>query len=304
MIEAAAAFWGARPECLLVERENAVWRVRLGDGRAAALRLHRAGYQTEAAIRSELWWCGALAERGMPVPAPVAGPGGEVLHHLPGGRFASLLGWVEGAPIGAAGVPLAGHEATQAEVHYCLGALLARVHAVTDGLCLPEWFERPAWDIDGLLGERPFWGRFWEHPALTAEEAALMVRARAWLRLRIAEHARGAGTAPIHADVLRENVLALDGALSLIDFDDSGMGYRLYDLGTVLSQSLAEPAFPAIRAALMAGYGTGDGDMVDAFTLMRCCASVGWTMPRLAPGDPIHRRHILRATALAARLVG
>jgi Ser/Thr protein kinase RdoA (MazF antagonist) len=301
-VREAAAFWGATPEGLLRERENAVWRVRLPDGRVAALRLHRRGYQSETAIRSELWWCGALAAAGVAVPAPVATPGGEVLHRLAGGRLASVIGWVEGAPIGEAGVPLPGTLQDQVQVHHDLGRLLARVHAATDAMALPDWFDRPSWDLAGLLGDAPFWGRFWEHPALDAEAAATLARARDWLTERIGDHAAGVPVAPVHADVLRENVLRQEDRLSLIDFDDSGLGYRLYDLGTVLSQCQAEPALPAQREALMAGYGTTDGAMVDAFTLMRCCASVGWTMPRLAPDDPIHRSHIARAVRLAARL--
>ncbi|MFN4159218.1 MAG: phosphotransferase enzyme family protein [Gemmobacter sp.] len=299
MIAAAAAFWGAMPERLLRERENAVWRVRLPDGRGAALRLHRAGYQSEAAIRSELWWCGGLAAAGLPVPAPVTGPAGEVVHRLPDGRWASMLAWVEGQPMGEAGVPLPGGPEDQARLHHDLGRLLARVHAATDAMVLPGWFARPRWDLAGLLGEVPFWGRFWEHPQASAEQAGVLVRARDWLSGRIA--GQGAPLGPIHADVLRENVLVAEGRLSLIDFDDSGIGWRLYDLGTALSQCLAEPAFREIRAALMEGYGTSDGAMVDAFTLMRCCASVGWTMPRLGPDDPVHGSHLTRAVAAARR---
>lgn len=301
--ETAARHWGAVPERLVAARENEVWRVRLPGGAPAALRLHRAGYQSAAAIRSELWWCGELAARGLPVPAPVAGAGGEALVALADGRHASVVTWAEGAPIGAAGVPLAGDAAAQAALHRDLGRLLARLHAATAALSLPGWFARPAWDLPGLLGETPFWGRFWDHPAATADQRRLLLRARAWLAERLADHARSAPLMPVHADVLRENVLAGPSGLSLIDFDDAGFGYPLYDLGTALSQCLAEPAFPAIRAALMEGYGTEDGAMVDAFTMMRCCASVGWTMPRLAPGHPVHASHLARACGLAERLV-
>ncbi|RYI34818.1 MAG: hypothetical protein EON48_01560, partial [Acetobacteraceae bacterium] len=60
----------------------------------------------------------------------------------------------------------------------------------------------------------------------------------------------------IHADVLRENVLVNGRSVSLIDFDDSGLGFRLHDLGTALVQTFAHPEQPQIRAALMDGYGT------------------------------------------------
>ena len=106
----------------------------------------------------------------------------------------------------------------------------------------------------------------------------------------------------IHADVLRENILVNDGALSLIDFDDSGFGFRLYDLGTALSQNLYEPDYPQIRDALIAGYSQtrpADRSTVEVFTLARTCASVGWAAPRLAPDSPIHASHIARAVMCA-----
>ena len=109
----------------------------------------------------------------------------------------------------------------------------------------------------------------------------------------------GGDTGLIHADVLRENVLITEHSVSLIDFDDSGFGFRLYDLGTALVQVLALPEFPALRDALMAGYGTTDVAMVDAFTMARTLASVGWTMPRLLPDDPIHQSHLARAVRCA-----
>lgn len=67
--------------------------------------------------------------------------------------------------------------------------------------------------------------------------------------------------------------------LWLIDFDDSSIGFRLSDLGTVLSQDFCKPAYEAIRDALMASYGTTNREMVEVFTLTRTCASIGWTCP-------------------------
>ena len=71
-----------------------------------------------------------------------------------------------------------------------------------------------------------------------------------------------------------------------------------------IRQNLYEPAYPDICDALMAGYGTDDRAMVEAFTLARTCASVGWTMPRLGPDDPIHRSHLARAVMCAGQVLG
>lgn len=303
----AAAHWGGTPLALIRNRENAVFRMSLPDGAQAALRLHRIGYQTAAAIESELWFCGALAAQNLPIPRPLPTQTGAGLVTLHAGRMASAVEWLAGDPLGEAGMLLSGTTQDQTAQHHSLGRLIAQVHTATEALQLPDIFDRPAWDIDGLTGETPFWGRFWDHPALTPQERGQMQDARSFLRDSLQNHAKTAPLLPIHADVLRENLLVDGPRLSLIDFDDSGLGFALYDLGTVLSQNLYEPAFNGIRAGLIAGYETlrpADGRMVDVFTLARCLASVGWTMPRLAPDDPIMRSHIARALLCAKRVMG
>jgi Ser/Thr protein kinase RdoA (MazF antagonist) len=294
----AALHWNGTLARQLSVRENLVHEIAIPGGRAA-LRLHRQGYQSAAAIRSELWWCDALARAGVPVPAALPSQKGELLVTLSNGRHASAISWLEGEPLGAAGQPFTRPLRDTLDLHHSLGALLAQFHRATDRLTLPEGFTRPRWDLEGLVGEAPFWGRFWDHPAATPDQRATLIRARDALRERLS-----GDQGLIHADVLRENVLVNGHSLSLIDFDDSGFGFRLYDLGTVLSQNLYEPAYADIRDALMAGYGTTDRAMVEAFTLARTLASVGWTMPRLGPDDPIHRSHLARAVMCAQRVLG
>lgn len=305
MIEAlateAASHWNGNVIRLIRNRENAVFEIALPHARAA-LRLHRQGYQSDAAIRSELWWCAALAAKGVAVPAALPSREGSFLVPLSNGRNASVIAWVEGEALGEAGQPFDKPQPTVLAQHRALGRLIAQFHAATDSLALPADFTRPRWDINGLVGEDPFWGRFWEHPAATPDQARTLQRARAYLHERLTDHAKTGDFGPIHADVLRENVLVNGDCLSLIDFDDSGIGFRLYDLGTVLSQNLYEPAYAAIRDALVAGYAEtrhASIDLVEVFTLARTCASVGWTMPRLAKDDPINARHIARAVMWA-----
>lgn len=301
----AAAHWGGQVVRLIRNRENAVFEMAGPMGRAA-LRLHRQGYQDDAAIRSELWWCAALAAQGVAVPAALTTADGGLLVRLSNGRNASAIAWVEGEALGEAGVPFDAPLPVLLQQHHALGRLLADFHATTDRLTLPADFSRPRWDIAGLVGEQPFWGRFWDHPLATPDQAATLRAARSLLHNRLTDHAISGDFGPIHADVLRENVLVNERSLSLIDFDDSGFGFRLYDLGTVLSQSLYEPHYSQIRDALIAGYGEIRPvtiDMAEIFTLARTCASVGWAAPRLPPEDPVHRSHIARAVMWAERLL-
>jgi Ser/Thr protein kinase RdoA (MazF antagonist) len=295
----AAAHWNGRLVRLITQRENAVFEIALPNSRAA-LRLHRKGYQSEATIRSELWWCAALAALGVAVPAALPAKDGNLLVKLANGGIASVIAWVEGEPLGEGGKAFDAPLPILLDQHQKLGRLLATVHSTTDQLTFPANFIRPRWDIDGLLGETPFWGRFWDHPLATPSQAATLRAARVFLRDQLSQFSHDIG--PIHADVLRENVMVNGGSLSLIDFDDSGIGFRLYDLGTALVQSVYEPAYLQIRDALVAGYAetrNAEPAQVDAFTLARACASVGWVAPRLAANDPIHQSHLARAVMCA-----
>lgn len=298
-LQTAARAWGARVLRTLRDRENHVCECVLPSGDRAALRLHRAGYQSPAAIRSELWWCAELAHAGLPVPAALPALDGQLLVSLPDGRQASVIAWMEGEALGEAAKPFTLPLPQVLDAYHALGQLLARVHQTTDRLTLPEGFTRPRWDLDGLVGDQPHWGRFWEHPAATPDQRTILIRARDALRERLTGE-----IGLIHADVLRENVLVNGRSVSLIDFDDSGFGFRLHDLGTALVQTVYQPEQPQIRAALMAGYGTTDEALVQAFTLARTLASVGWTMPRLQPDDPIHKSHLARAVMVAGQVLG
>ncbi len=301
--EAAAALWGGKTRGLLSHRENAVFEMAGPFGRAA-LRLHRPGYQTAATIRSELWWTAALAKAGVPVAAPLPTQSGQLLVQIADNLIATAVCWVEGHPLGVTGKLFAAPLPELLDLHVALGRVLAQLHRQSDALQLPPDFARHRWDADGLVGATPLWGRYWDHPAATPDERDILLRTRDALREWLSGYVGDFGL--IHADMLRENVFVNGRSVSLIDFDDAGFGYRLYDLGTAMLGNLAEPAYPDLLAALVSGYAEtrpADSRSVELFTLARACASVGWTMPRVPPTAPVNRSHIQRATNLARRLI-
>ncbi len=308
--QAALALWGSdRPPRLVTERENKVYEAWLPDGRHVALRLHRPGYQTREAIDAELDWTAKLARAGFPAPAPVATLDGALCAEA-GGWIASCVTWIDGAPIGAAGVPLAGGLAEQIALHHDLGRLIADLHSTTDALNLPTTLPRASWDEDGLCGPDPLWGRFWDNPGLDAPGRETLIAARDTARTRLAAfRAGGADYGLIHADVLRENVLRGPDGLVLIDFDDAGYGFRMYDLGTALLHSLDEPHLPHLARALLDGYrqtrplSPQAAALLPLFVTLRCLASAGWIIARAAPDDPRHAHYAARALRMARHIL-
>ncbi len=304
--KAALAAWDvpACTPCLFKNRENAVFEVAGPNGTRAALRLHRPGYQTDAAIRSELVWSQGLAQAGMAVPCPLQTLDRDVITLVEdAGRVASLVTWSEGVPLGEGGVPFTWDTDRQAQLFHALGAELKRLHRISDALTLPDWFERPRLDLDGLLGETPLWGRFWENPALTQGEKALLQEVRSQLQEELQAFSKDADFGLIHADTLRENVFVQGDTVTLIDFDDGAFGFRLYDLGVAMSQNWDLPNASELAAALCEGYGLDEKSaaLVPVFTVIRALASCGWCMPRYAPDDPALITYTNRAVNIAKR---
>ncbi|GFE64978.1 phosphotransferase enzyme family protein [Litoreibacter roseus] len=292
--DAILSQWGplAAPPRLIRDRENAVYEVQFADGTHAALRLHRTGYQSAEGIRSELRWTERLADTGFPCPRPLRTKAGDLI--ADGMPCASVVTWIDAAPIGENGVPFDGPLAEQCALYERLGRLIKRLHQTTDRLD-QSGITRPHWDLDALLGPDPLWGRFWDNPALAPAEVETLLIARGQAAEALAA-LENPDIGLIHADLLQENILQADDALSLIDFDDSGMGYRLYDLGTALIQHAENPDLDSLADALCRGYDApGARAAVPLFMMLRAFASCGWIISRTGADDPRQRFYAERA---------
>jgi Ser/Thr protein kinase RdoA (MazF antagonist) len=299
-IELAIARWPLE-QChvqLAAHRENVVYRVDSAQG-SYALRMHRSGYRTEAELNSEMLWLFELARNGMSVPEPVSSMNGCYLERVEG-QFCSLLRWMRGVPLGQSGTPLQidqpGH------VFFTIGQQMARLHTLSDSWRLPTAFTRHAWDLAGLLGTQPTWGRFWENPGLSRDDLAIIQRVRnsAHDILNSVSHF---DIGLIHADLLRENILINGTGVSFIDFDDGGFGYRLFDLATTLHRVRDEPNYRTLEDALLSGYRDVrllDTSHLKLFIALRAFTYLGWIMPRMhEPGKAVRNTKLV-AEALAA----
>lgn len=274
------AAWGLQDaECLFVAgRENQVFRVTAATGRYA-LRIRRPGYRDEGELLSELAWLGEMDRAGLSVPAPVPSLAGRMLERV-GDVVADAVTWLPGRPMGKSRIPLDLADRTGA--FRALGAEMARLHLACDAWDLPADFRRCRWDVDGLVGEVPVWGAFWRNPTLDEGTRALFLAFRDAVRSRLAGGGPEFGL--IHADLVRENVLVDGSVIRMIDFDDGGFGYRLFDLATVLLKNRDEPDYPALKGALIDGYRGSkplDLSQLDLFIALRAATYVGWIVPRM-----------------------
>ena len=292
MLKKPVYFWGGYIEQpkLIKHRENAVFDVTLRGNVRVALRLHRPGYKKQEEIESELWWTNALAEQGFPVPVPVQNVDGNYLSEISPEFIATVIKWVNGKPIGTAD---ANQFKISKKIDFELGKVIGNLHNITEDLSFPDWFSRPSWGIEGLLGEYPNWGKFWEGEHLRSQEKEIftIARDRAYSLLKQYEK-EGAKTLLIHADVIGENVFQNDSGISLIDFDDCGYGFPIYDLATATIQSLEDINYQRRCNLILEGYDKVrslkqiDTDLFPIFAMLRVLATSAWIVPRVSTNDP------------------
>ena len=291
------------PLQLVWRSENIVFGTILPTGTKAALRLHRPGYQDAPAIAAELAWSARLCDAGVAVAEPIPAANGAWVVKARGLTF-SCLRWIEGRPLGEAVAPLEDSAVLARAEDF--GALIADLHNATDAGACPETFPRAGWDAEALLGETPRLGRFWEAPTLSPEESALLRAARDRARQMLP---RATDFGPIHADTLRSNVMVTRQGLRLIDFDDCGPGWRLYDLASALVQSWGDPLLPDHARRLVAGYRSrrqltvNQLDLLLLFLALRSFVSAGWVVTRAPEDRRRQRAYAYRAVALARMLL-
>ncbi|HEX3964075.1 MAG TPA: phosphotransferase [Trebonia sp.] len=322
---------------LLNVSENATFRVTDPDGRRSILRVHRLGYHSEAAIESELAWMDALrAEAGIRTPRVLPATDGRRVVSA-AGRHCVRFEFLPGSePAGADGGPRAlAHFAE-------LGAITARMHAHARNWARPGWFTRFRWDDDDAFGAEHLiprpppqaptsiprpppqapasiprpppqapaprgrtgrWGRWRDGVGVGPAEAEILGQLERRLRERLARYGAGPDKfGLIHADTRLANLLVHEGTTAVIDFDDAGFGWYLYDLGTTVSFFEDDIAVPGLIAAWLAGYREAGGvlgpqDIAETWTfiLFRRLLLTAWigSHPAAAeaaePGEPYTR---------------
>jgi len=265
---------------LLNLSENATYLVGDDEGRRAVLRVHRLGYHTRTEIESELAWMEALRiDAGVRTPRVLAAPDGSRLISLPDPsgdeeRFCVMLEF------------LAGRQPVENDLGSLerLGEITAVMHGHTEAWAPPAGFRRFHWDYEAAFGASARWGRWQDGAGVGLEEAAVLTRLDEVLRSRLDAF----GKAPeryglVHADTRLANLLVDDeGGVSLIDFDDCGFGWRLYDLATAFSFFEHEPQVPELIDAWLTGYrrvrplGAAEEAQVWTFILFRRLLLVAW----------------------------
>jgi homoserine kinase type II len=241
-----------------------------------------------------------LAERGLPVPAPQADAGGQVLHRL-AGKPSAVVTRLPGSPRLA---PAPAHCAQ-------LGAMLARLHLAAAGFSLSQAHPRglPWWQ-DTLPVVLPH-----VSPALQS-----LLQAELAFQQDVAASAAGQSLprGPIHADLFRDNAMfddtgGDDRLCGVFDFYFAGTDTWLFDLAVCLNDWCVDPAtgalddaraqallraYAAVRPLTPAEQALLPASLRAAALRFLISRLWDWHLPRpaalLHPKDPAHFERLLR----------
>jgi Ser/Thr protein kinase RdoA (MazF antagonist) len=286
--------------------ENATYLVE-ARGHRSVLRVHRSGYHSRKGIEQELAWSRALAQDGILVtPAPIPGRDGAFVQvltspDLPEPRFAVMFEFADGAQ--------PDESADLAAPFERLGAIAARTHEHSRSWSRPEPLERLIWDEQAVFGREATWGDWRDGPNVTPEIRDCLEQAERLVSARLSAFGKSEDRyGLIHADMRLANLLIDGDSTCLIDFDDCGLGWFLYDFAAGISFMENHPQVPQLREAWVKGYRTvralsvAEEREIDTFVMLRRMALLAWIGSHIeAPEPQAMVPHFAAGTAELAR---
>lgn len=254
--------------------ENRVYQVGTEDGPMRVVKFYRPGRWSDEAILEEHAFVAELAEREIPVVAPLVIDGRSLLH-AGGFRFAVYPRQGGRAP-----------ELADPQTLEWMGRFLGRIHAVG---ALRPYHARPTLDIAGF-GEEP-------RDFLLAHDFIPADLLPAWRSTvdqaldgvhRAFDRAGAVAQLRLHGDCHGGNVLWSEGAGNtgphFVDFDDSRMGPAVQDLWMLLSGEREEMSRQL--GDVLAGYedfhefSLRELHLVEALRTLRLIHYAGWIARR------------------------
>jgi Ser/Thr protein kinase RdoA (MazF antagonist) len=202
-------------------------------------------------------------------------------------RQVDLFDWIEGDLMGGDEGRVNTDPKWITRTYEALGALAARIHNQSSVWVPPSGFCRHVWDSDGLVGASPNWGRFWELRSLTARQRRIFVDLRNQAQRELSKCSKDPSCySMIHADLVPENVIVERNRLRVLDFDDAGLGWHIFELATCIYFLWQQPFFADARDALLTGYSQfrslseGTVKQLPLFLAIRGCTYLGWLHTR------------------------
>ncbi len=119
-----------------------------------------------------------------------------------------------------------------------LGRIIAQIHSASKSWKKPEYFQRMEWDFEGTFGKRNnFYGEHYANKKwVSKHDEKILDNCTQLIKKRLEIYGKTpARYGMIHSDLRFSNLLQNGSAITVLDFDDSGMGWYMYDFAGALT---------------------------------------------------------------------
>lgn len=249
------------------------------NGAKLVLRMQRPHYHSDAEIQSELDWVAALrGSRLVRTAEPISTKDGQWIYKVEDGAIVhriTAFSFVSGSE------PQLKDDLSD---WYCiLGATTARLHQHSRSWVQPKSFVRKHWDFATLIGSSPHWGDWRLGPGLNTSDIALLEQVQSVIERRCQEYGQSRQRyGLVHCDMRLANLLVDGEDLCVVDFDDCGFSWYLYDFAACISFIEHELCVPQLQRAWLEGYqhvcplDEADVAMLPYFVMMRRMQLTAW----------------------------
>ncbi|GHH99012.1 phosphotransferase enzyme family protein [Neobacillus kokaensis] len=267
---------------LLNYSENATYFVNDDTGKKYILRISRPFYHSKAEIESELEWLQSIAKNtSINVALPYLGVNGSFVQEFYFENilyYFTLFAYLEGQ------APDENHEDELVRQFETLGEMTAQLHIHSiEHYAEFQQLKRLEWNYDSILGMAPKWGRWQDGLAMTNERIKLFEQVSEKIRMRLNHFGKSTMKfGLIHSDLRSANLLVEDEQIKVIDFDDCGFGWFLFDLAASLSFIEHKPYIPKLITSWLTGYrkvrtlSKEDELEIPSFIMMRRLQLIAW----------------------------
>lgn len=245
------------------------------------LRVNRPGYHKREELEGELLWMRKLHEdTDIELADVLQGRDGQYLQKLVFGEESSeyictMFSFLEGENI---------HRDNPEELLYFqkeIGKICAKLHLQSMSWKESRNLTRFSWDYEDLFGANCRWGDWSKSKELTEEWKDVIRHAVAIIKKRLEAYGKDENVfGLIHSDFNLNNILVEGNRVKILDFDDCGFGWYMYDFGSAMleyDENLREMA-----GAWLEGYESirkvsqKDKDELFTFIIARKIICIGW----------------------------
>lgn len=221
---------------LLSYTENAIYLVESQDNKNYVLRVCRPNYHTKLEIESEVHWINSLnSQSPVEVAAPIAASDDNFVQTI--GLDDDKINYHCILFTFLKGETLSNDKGVELKEHFLnLGEITAHLHIDDQNRSINEKIVRSSWDIESILGKNPKWGKWQDGPAITPDRLKLFQKVSNTIQERLNLFGKSSEHfGLIHSDLRLDNILLDYGQYKVLDFDDCGYGWYLFDLAVTFN---------------------------------------------------------------------